>query len=113
VPRQPISRIEAHHHIPRFGSHLRTYMHLLSRHTQETHLPEDCRLLFDAVDVFHGIKILRERIDFEEEADDVHETIKATPKGGGRFDTAVVMTEDRAESAGLQGALFYLCNCFY
>lgn len=58
-------------------------------------------LPFQQVDVFHTFKFSRQLL--EEGGPEQRDVVKASPNGGGRFDTVVVLTTDTAESVGLAG----------
>ncbi|KAF9015790.1 hypothetical protein BDZ89DRAFT_962459 [Hymenopellis radicata] len=98
-PNKSISLIEKHHRVPLFGDHLKEYINLL-RESVIKKPAATFPLPFQGVDVYHSFKFSLESVD--DNSDD-RDTVKASPLSGGRFDTVVVYTGDKAETTGLTG----------
>ncbi|KAF9025714.1 hypothetical protein BDZ89DRAFT_953570 [Hymenopellis radicata] len=98
-PNKSITLIQSQHRVPLFGAHLKEYLDLLQRAKSKkpaTSYP----LPFHGVDVYHSFKFSLESVD---DTSDEKDVVKASPLGGGRFDTVVVYTGDEAETTGLTG----------
>lgn len=68
-------------------------------------------LPFHQLDIFHTFKFSRDIL--EEGGPEQKDVVKASPVGGGRFDTVVVLTADAAESVGLAGQYSSTVLCLY
>ncbi|KAF9020070.1 hypothetical protein BDZ89DRAFT_1138924 [Hymenopellis radicata] len=98
-PNKSITLIQSQHRVPLFGTHLKEYLDLLQRAKSKkpaTSYP----LPFHGVDVYHSFKFGLESVD---DTSDKKDVVKASPLGGGQFDTIVVYTGDEAETTGLTG----------
>ncbi|KAH9994364.1 hypothetical protein BJV74DRAFT_877671 [Russula compacta] len=89
-PHQLLSVIEQCHSAPGFSDALKNYLNRL--------LPDRTSL-----DVFHTVKFHPPSLEDDEEACDVIKAAPAAKKRPARFDTAVVLYSDAAESTGLEG----------
>ncbi|KIY68642.1 hypothetical protein CYLTODRAFT_350969, partial [Cylindrobasidium torrendii FP15055 ss-10] len=111
LPLRHIS-VTAHNHcIPNLSERLCEYLNTIEvDHATPPQKPFVHRVLpFDRINVYHSFKLSRESLD----SDDTRELdwVKATPANGGRYDTVIVLTGDDAEVAGLQGKLYFSCEC--
>ncbi|KAF9010890.1 hypothetical protein BDZ89DRAFT_1143453 [Hymenopellis radicata] len=100
VPNKPLARIAKQHHVPNFAAHLLQYMNAVGRDTRGVNAMEYPSLPFNGLDVYYCFKFGREGLTDDSEVRDV---VKCSPLDGGCFDTVVVLTDDGAESAGLDG----------
>ncbi|KAK7020726.1 hypothetical protein VNI00_017626 [Paramarasmius palmivorus] len=102
APNKRLDHIETTHRVPHFEEHLKRYLETLhpSSRRADLHWSTSYTLPFNKLDVFYGLKLDLESL---EDGVDGRETIRATPRDGGRFDTVVVLTGDEAETTGLRG----------
>lgn len=102
-PNKSISSIQTSHHVPSFAQHLKAYLEMLKPNSTRADVlyASSQPLPFQQLDVFHTFKFARELL--EEGGPEQRDVVKASPTGGGRFDTVVVLTADTAESVGLTG----------
>ncbi|KDQ49828.1 hypothetical protein JAAARDRAFT_200474 [Jaapia argillacea MUCL 33604] len=72
--------------------------------------PTRYTLPFEHLDVYHNVKFSPPELHDQKEERDIikaHPTIKKTPA---RYDTAILIVDDKAESTGLQGKIIFLLN---
>ena len=106
-PRQLVSLIEQRHSAPGFTMALKNYINHLSSHPTSARNASAYNLPFQRLDIYHTFKFHPASLEEDEEVVDV---IKATPPGKkrpARFDTAVVLHGDDAESTGLEGSFHF------
>lgn len=105
APGRLISQIELSHNAPGLSKALKEYLNTFLANTRTSaRRAANYDLPFHRLDIYHMFRLHpTSLVDDEEE----HDIIKATPKSkkfpDGRFDTAVVLYTDDAESTGLQG----------
>lgn len=102
-PNKSLSSIQTLHHVPFFSHHLKAYLEMLKPNSTRADVlyASSQPLPFHHIDVYHSFKFSRELL--EEGGPEQKDVVKASPTGGGRFDTVVVLTADSAESVGLAG----------
>jgi hypothetical protein len=104
-PQQLISTIEIQHDTPGFSASLKEYLNLLTPHPTSARAASLYSLPFQRLDVYHTFKFHPSSLDDNEEECDTIKAAPPTKKRPGRFDNAVVLHTDDAESTGLEGAL--------
>ena len=112
-PRQLLSLIEQRHSAPGFTSALKSYINLFSSHPMSARNALLHNLPFQRLDIYHTFKFHPAGLEEDEEVCDV---IKAAPQGKklpARFDTAIVLHTDDAESTGLEGAFMFSMIILY
>jgi hypothetical protein len=117
-PRQLLTVIEQRHSAPGFSDALKNYLNRLLPDRTSSRTAVLYSLPFQRLDVFHTVKFHPPSLEDDEEACDVIKAAPAAKKRPGRFDTAVVLYSDEAESTGLQGLLLIFllsihCNIYY
>lgn len=102
-PNKSISSIQTSHRVPCFSQHLKAYLEMLKPNSTRADVlyASSQPLPFHQLDIFHTFKFSRDIL--EEGGPEQKDVVKASPIGGGRFDTVVVLTADTAESVGLAG----------
>ncbi|KAE9385711.1 hypothetical protein BT96DRAFT_949643 [Gymnopus androsaceus JB14] len=102
-PNKSISSIQTSHRVPCFSQHLKAYLEMLKPNSTRADVlyASSQPLPFHQLDIFHMFKFSRDIL--EEGGLEQKDVVKASPIGGGRFDTVVVLTADTAESVGLAG----------
>jgi hypothetical protein len=107
-PRQLVTLIEKRHSAPGFTSALKNYLNLLSSQPTSARIASMHTLPFQRVDVYHTFKFHPPSLEDDEEVCDVIKAAPPAKKRPGRFDNAVVLHSDDAESTGLEGAFDYI-----
>ncbi|KAH9964004.1 hypothetical protein BJV74DRAFT_880007 [Russula compacta] len=102
-PHQLLSVIEQHHSAPGFSNALKNYLNRLLPDRTSSRTAILYSLPFQRLDVFHTVKFHPPSLEDNEEACDVIKAAPAAKKRPARFDTAVVLYSDAAESTGLEG----------
>ena len=100
-PKKLLGSIAREHGVPDFPINLRDYVNGIEQLHAATPIVYD-PLPFQRIDVFHSFKFSREGLLDDTMARD---WVRATPVDDRRFDTVVVLTDDDAESTGLDGSL--------
>ncbi|KAH9957392.1 hypothetical protein BJV74DRAFT_880141 [Russula compacta] len=104
-PTQPInySRHRTSHSAPGFSDALKNYLNRLLPDRTSSRTAILYSLPFQRLDVFHTVKFHPPSLEDDEEACNVIKAAPAAKKRPARFDTAVVLYSDAAESTGLEG----------
>jgi hypothetical protein len=102
-PNKSISLIERQHAAPGFSSSLKDYLNRLMPNPISSRMALTSTLPFQRVDIYHTLKFCPPNLEENEEEQDVLKASPALKQKPGRFDTAVVLHKDEAESTGLEG----------
>jgi hypothetical protein len=102
-PRRLISRIEEQHFVPGFSTALKEYLNRLGPNPTSSRTATLQTLPFQRLDVYHTFKFHPPSLEDNEEECDVIKAAPAIKKSASRFDTAVILDTDDAESTGLIG----------
>ena len=109
-PRQLISVIANRHIAPGFPAALKTFLNQLTPNpTSSSRTAHLHSLPFQRLDVFHTFKFHPPSLEDDEEACDVIKAAPATKNRAARFDTAIILHSDKAESTGVYGVL----RCYF
>ncbi|KAH9987228.1 hypothetical protein BJV74DRAFT_878375 [Russula compacta] len=103
LPHQLLSVIEQCHSAPGFSDALKNYLNRLLPDRTSSRTAILYSLPFQRLDVFHTVKFHPPSLEDDEEACDVIKAAPAAKKRPTRFDIAVVLYSDAAESTGLEG----------
>lgn len=102
-PQQALTVIEKRHSAPGFTSALKHYINLLSSHPTSARVASLHALPFTRVDIYHTFKFHPPNLEDDEEVCDVIKAAPPVKNKPGRFDNAVVLHTDDAESTGVEG----------
>lgn len=104
--RKPIAHIEHQHHAPGFSLRLKEYLNSLLQHSISNRNAILHSLPFDRLDIYHTLKFHPANLEDGEEECDVLKAVPSTSQNAGRFDTAVILHNEDAESTGLEGETY-------
>lgn len=108
-PRKNLNRILVSHGAPGFVAHLKAFLHSLLPVDQQVNQATvlEYSLPFSSLDVWHQFKFTPAS-QFEDDA--VQEIVKSIPalkdSAGSRYDTVIVLDNDKAESTAVEGRAF-------
>ncbi|KAF5347871.1 hypothetical protein D9757_014942 [Collybiopsis confluens] len=107
-PKKSLSKIVTSHAAPSFIPHLKLFLNSLLPVNQQVSKNQALQgtLPFTALDVWHQVKIRRPHA-VDDHPDGLQETLKSIPvwkrAATSRFDTAILLDTDKAESNGVDG----------
>ena len=103
-PRRQLSLIEDRHNAPDFSFYLKVFLNALTTNKVSTQHLDQSKLPFQHVDVYNMFRFHPQGIqDDEEESDLVRALPCSSENPRGRFDTVIAISNDTAESTGLEG----------